>query len=826
MSDGLFLGRASTGDDVRLDPSRLRTHGVVLGMTGSGKTGMSLVLLEELVMAGVPIIAIDPKGDLANLGLVFPELDAAGFGPWVPAGEDAAALAERWTQGVAGWGIGKERVRALADRMAVQLFTPGSEAGIPVDVLGALRRPPAATLADPEALRDLVRDTVGGLLGLIGRRSDPVRDPAHIVLSTVLEQAWSAGEDPDLEAIILRLVDPPFAKVGVFPLDRFFPPDERMDLAMALNGVVAAPSFAPWTQGAPMDVDALLQPGARTPVSIFNIAHLDETQRHFFVGLLLGRLLAWSRAQPGTEELRALVFFDEVAGYLPPHPKSPPSKGPLLTMMKQARAVGLGVVLATQNPVDLDYKALSNAGLWCIGRLQTPQDRDRVLKGVGAPHLDDTVQGLKKREFLLHLVGKGEPRVFGTRHAMCYLRGPFTRREVATFVARTGAMPAAPRAAALPPPVAGPPPLPVGAPPPLPAGGPPPIPTGGPPPVPVARAWGAPPPIPAAAAWTGATAPPPAPADGTLPGPPPSDVPQRFLDPRVVFGARLADVFGGHAQPPRPDGRLVYQPALWADLSLRFDEARFGFDLVHDEHRIWFPLGDRLDTPRAAALETGDTAEAPAPGGRFAPLPTWLDEASELKELERRVVEDLYRTESRGVWVNKGLKLSGRAGETREAFDERCRAAVEERVDEDAAKLRDGFQKKLDRLEERVRKKEQQMVELEGVLKARKVEQAVNIGETLLGFLGGRKRSIGSAVTKHRMTSSTSRRLDQTKDDIGELQGQAVELESELEDALAELREKHERALDDTEEQTIGLEKNDIQVRHFGILWVPVTRRI
>jgi len=380
MGDGLYLGRVLEGDaDLRLPADRLRTHGVVVGMTGSGKTGLCVVLLEELARAGVPVIAIDPKGDLGNLGLLFGGLSAEEFAPWVGADERADEVATRWRDGLARWGVGPQQVHDLRESMALTIYTPGSDAGVPIDVLGAFRRPDREL--DEEARLAIVTASVSGLLQLVGHTGDPVRDPAHIVLSQIVDAAWGAGEDPDLETLILRLVDPPFAKVGVFPLDRFFPPDDRMELAMALNGLVAAPTFAPWTRGVGLDIDAMLRPvaGGRTPIHVFSLAHLADPQRQFVLSLLLGRLQAWSRSQPGTSDLRALLYFDEVAGYLPPHPHDPPTKRPLLTMMKQARAVGLGVVLATQNPVDIDYKALSNAGLWCIGRLQTPQDRNRLL---------------------------------------------------------------------------------------------------------------------------------------------------------------------------------------------------------------------------------------------------------------------------------------------------------------------------------------------------------------------------------------------------------------------------------------------------------------
>jgi predicted nucleic acid-binding Zn-ribbon protein len=304
-------------------------------------------------------------------------------------------------------------------------------------------------------------------------------------------------------------------------------------------------------------------------------------------------------------------------------------------------------------------------------------------------------------------------------------------------------------------------------------------------------------------------------------------VPQRFLDPRAVFSARLDGAFEDAAEPPRPDGRIVYKPALWADLALRFDEARYGYDETYELHKVWFPLGEQLpDEARTAAFEGGDLLSNPPAGARFTTLPDWMDEARELKALQKRVVDDLYRSESRGLFINRTLKLYARGDEDRAAFDARCAEAVEELVDAEVAKLQARYETKIDRLDERIRKKEAKIVELEGVLKARKVEEAVNIGETLLSFFGGRKKSLGSAVTKRRMTSSTGTRITQAKDDIAALQEQGVELQDELEDAIAAIRDRHEGALEDTEEYAVGLEKADIGVRGFGVLWIPVTRRI
>jgi hypothetical protein len=784
MSHELHLGKdTGAGAPFHLDPARLRTHGVVVGMTGSGKTGLSLVLLEELVGAGVPIIAIDPKGDLGNLGLVFPSLAPEEFAPWA-AEEDPMALSLRWKAGLARWDIGVEDTARLAARMDLRIYTPGSEAGIPVDAIGSLRRPPPSVLLDAEARRELVSDLVGGLLGLVGQHSDPLRDPAHVVLSRIVDEAWTRGEDLDLEALVLRLVDPPFEKVGVFPLDRYFGPDERMKLAVALNTVLAAPGFAAWGQGVQLDVEGLLEvEDGRVPVHVFNLSHLDEAQRQFFVALLLGRVQAWSRAQPGTERLRALVFFDEVAGYLPPHPRQPPSKGPLLTLMKQARAVGLGVVLSTQNPVDLDYKALSNAGLWAIGRLSTPQDRERLLKGLGNRELDAQVAALKKRHFLVVQTGRAEPAVVQSRHAMCYLRGPFTRRDVSRFV---GARPS-----------------------------------------PVQASWSTAASGASAHSTTASAPATPEVDDGLLPVAPAVAAPSRYLDPRVVFSARLAPHFDAAAEPQRPDGATVWRPALVARLQLRFDEDRHGFVIDEELARLWFPVGDDgPGEPSSLRLDDRDLLGDPTPGSRFAPLPSWLDEDREWKGLTRSVVEDVYRTETRGMFVNAALKAYGKPGEARDAFDARCRAQVEDRIDAAAATLQERYEKKVVRLQDRINAKEAKLVEKQGVLQSRRVAEAVNVGETLLSFFGGRRRSLGSAVTKRRQSATAKRQLATLGQEIERLGEQIQDLELELQEKLDDLRAAQEDKLDVTVEREVRLEKADIRLLDLSLLWVPVTRRI
>ena len=744
----LSLG-AGEGGPIDLEPRHLRTHGVVVGMTGSGKTGLCLVLLEELARQRIPVIAIDPKGDLGNLALVFPSLDEQAFAAW---SDSPAETALRWKAGLARWELGSEQLQELRDRLGLRIYTPGSTAGEPVDVLSSL----AAPQVEGEALRALVADTASAVLGLVGRQPDPVRDPAHVVMSHILEQAWSEGESLDLETLVLRLVDPPFRKVGVFPLDKFFKPDDRMALAMALNAVLASPSFATWRVGEPLSAETLTAGGTH----IFNLAHLAEPERHFFVALLLARLQAWSRVQPGTEDLRALLFFDECAGYLPPDPKRPASKGPLLTLMKQARAVGLGVVLATQNPIDLDYRALSNSGLWFIGRLRTEQDRKRLLKGLD-PALDGVVQELGKREFAL-VRAKGGHDVFGTRHAMCFLRGPMTRADLERLT---------PQAPSVPEPAA---------------------------PSPVAEAASERPPV---------------------------RTDQWVLDPRVAFSARFGEVFARHADPARGDGTVLLRPALLAEFDLHFHKDNVGFSERHREARVYYPLGDDLEDCVAVPLESGDLLED-IEGSVYGALPEWMDEDEELGALKKRLSDEVYRSESRGLFTNSKLKLTARSEESREDFDARVEAAIQDKVDADVAKLRERYEKAVDRLEDRIRAKRRRQQDYESRLSQRRAEEVVNAGEIVLALFTKRRKSLSTAMTKRSRVSDAQQRIANVQAEIEDLRQDAMDLRETLEDDIAGIEDKHAALMDATEERAIRLRRADITVARFGVLWVPSTRRL
>jgi hypothetical protein len=451
------------------DARDLTTHGVVVGMTGSGKTGLCISLLEEAALDGIPCIIIDPKGDLTNLLLQFPELDPKDFERWlnpedarqkgVPLADYARQLAERWRQGLAEWGQAPERIARLRQSSEWRIYTPGSEAGLPLSVLQTFAAPKGNV--SREALNQKIDATTTALLGLTGIEADPVQSREHILIAQLLLHAWSKGRDLDLPELIQQIQEPPLNKIGAFDVDTFYPEKDRLKLAVALNNILAAPSFSTWVNGEALDLSRMLYAGDKPRQLIFYVAHLEDAQRLFFLTLLLEEVLSWTRKQPGTTSLRAILYFDEVFGYLPPYPANPPTKTPLMTLLKQARAFGVGVLLATQNPVDLDYKALSNAGTWFVGKLQTERDKARLvegLEGVAAErgtlsdrgYLETVISALGNRVFLLHDVHRGQPLLFQSRHALSFLCGPLTRERVAQLMgpvkqelARTAAPPPA-----------------------------------------------------------------------------------------------------------------------------------------------------------------------------------------------------------------------------------------------------------------------------------------------------------------------------------------------------------------------------------------------
>jgi len=795
---------------VHYDARDLTTHAVCLGMTGSGKTGLGVILLEEAALDGVPSLVIDPKGDMTNLLLTFPELRSEDFRPWVNPDDArrkdldletyASKTADQWRNGLEGTGQGLERIRRLRESADFAIYTPGSSAGRKLSILDTLKAPSLSWDTDSELLRDKIESIVSALLGLVNVEADPVRSREHILLSNIFEHAWRAGEDLDLTQLILRVQKPPFSQLGVFPVNTFFPEKDRMGLAMLLNGLIASPAFADWIQGQPLEVDRLLfGPSGKPQVSVLYVAHLSDAERQFFITLLLEQVVSWMRAQTGTTSLRALVYMDEVFGYLPPHPGNPPTKKPLLTLLKQARAFGLGLILATQNPVDLDYKALSNAGTWLIGRMQTDRDKQRLLDGLegvevgeggtSRAQFDRMISALGSRVFLLHNVHEGKPVVFQTRWAMSYLRGPLTRQQVQQLA---GEQPAAPEAAAT-----------------------------------VAEAG---------ATSQRAAAPTPPQTTGLelpysqVPPQLPSTVKQVYWPVQVPLKKAMAELARDRGLAVRtkgePEGYLVYHPALVGLAGLRFAHTQSRQTHAEDVAYLLPVVGEGYVLNWAESrveIEAGDLEQKPESGALFAQLPADLGASKRYTELESEFNDYLYYNSSATLRYNPHLKLYSEMGESEEAFQRRCRKGAEEARDAEAKKLAAKYKGEQGRLEEKLRREERELEEDKSVHDARKQEELLSGAESVFGLLTGKRssRRLSSASTKRRMTQQAKARVKESEAVIEELEEQIEALEQEAKAELEELDAKWRELIDDVEEVEVRPRRTDVRVDLFALAWLP-----
>ncbi len=773
-------GERLPDDDLLLDAEDFTTHGVIVGMTGSGKTGLGIVLLEEVLRSGRPALILDPKGDLANLALLFPELAPGDFRPWVDGaearregiGEDELAerTAKRWKGGLADWRLGGSDIAELRSRVSLRVYTPGSTAGAPLDLIGSLE-PPAD--ADEEALLDAAEGFVSGLLTLAGLTPDPLTSPEHILLANIVMDAWRAGRTLTLESLIASVQNPPFRKLGVFEVDQFAPPADRTRLALRLNGLVASPGFAAWRTGDPLDLGTLLRaPDGRPRASIVQLSHLSEAERMFVVTLILSRTVAWMRGQPGTSDLRAMVYIDELFGFAPPT-AAPPSKKPLLTLFKQARAHGVGLVVATQNPVDVDYKLMSNAGTWMIGRLTTERDKARIVEAlksadgsVDVAAWDARIGGLGKRQFLLKQTGSPAPDAFTSRWAMAYLRGPITRAELSRLPAEViGETPTR----TTPPPAADAP-----------------------------------------------ATPPLADDESTVPPRVADGVPVWYVDPSAPWAPALkGEADGAHRR---------LEAGVAARVHLLFDEDRA--DLRHEEtwEAIVHPLGQafRADDARAVDFDDRDFSTEAPDGARYLLPSAPVHQASFFRDAERALADWLYRNRAVSVLHNEALGLYSRIGESAESFRDRCMAAAEDAADAEAATLRARYESKLRTQRDQAARAERRVRELEVDVESRRQQELVAGAGDLLGmFLGGRRRtrSLSGVASRRSTTRRTAERLHSAEDRLRDELEDVEELEAELARDLEAIWERWKEAVWQVAQVDVTLEKNDIRVESVGLIW-------
>lgn len=793
-----------TADKLLYDPDDLTTHAVAFGMTGSGKTGLCIDLLEEAALNEIPALMIDPKGDMTNTLLHFPDLLPEDFLPWVNPDEarregktleqSAADAASLWSKGLEGWGIGEERLQALKDSVQYTIYTPGSESGMPVNILSSLEAPGLDWEKHREILREKISGVVMGLLGLVGLdEMDPVRSPEHILLSNIFEHAWSQGQDLDLGELILQIQNPPFEKLGMMDVEAFLPEKERVELSMMLNNILAAPSFQSWIIGQPLDIGELLMtPEGRPRHSVFYIAHLSDAERMFFVTLLYSAVETWMRSQKGSTSLRALLYFDEIYGYLPPV-ANPPSKTPMLRMLKQARAFGVGQVLVTQNPVDVDYKALSNAGTWFIGKLQTEQDKERLLDGLegASPGMerkayDRLISRLDKRIFLLHNVHEEDPVLFHTRWAMNYLTGPLTRNQIPALNKLAGLKAGVRKGT--------------------------PAEEGG-----KERTKG---------------------EQGETEGQPQrtKDVPGSSTPPSVPRGVdeyfypleldldAAVEEASLHSKSVL-QSVILYRPVLASQANVRFLKRNYNLD--YEEKRTALVL-DPEPTGRVdweswleEPLKIRALRRKPETGSRFADLRAPLSDEKTLNSLQADFKDWIYHTFTVMVKGYEDLDVYAGPRESKEDFRKRAAEAAGREKETEIEKINESYKKKIDRMEERILKEERELEEDEMELSQRKMEEMGTHVENVLSLLAGRKRRLSTSLSKRRMTSKAKSDVKESLAVIEEYEEKIEELEEERKADIQDVEETWDQLLEEVEEIPIAPFKKDILIELFGVIWYP-----
>jgi hypothetical protein len=770
--------RERSGDLLTMAPDELTTHGVIVGMTGSGKTGLGVIFLEEALRAGIPALILDPKGDMTNLLLTFPRLDPSDFEPWLddaearrqgkPMADLARETAGRWRDGLASWDLTGDDIGRLRAGCEMTIFTPGSTAGVPLDVLGSLTAPDVDWGAEGESIRDEIAGLVTGILSLVGIRADSMADREAILLSHLIESAWRDGEDLSLESLIARVDRPPMRKMGVYDIDRFFPEKDRHSLAMRLNNLVASPSFSAWRLGTPLDPAHLLHRQDGTPrAAIVYMAHLSDDERQFVVSTVLSRFVTWMRRQSGTGDLRALVYMDEMFGFVPPT-ANPPAKQPILTLFKEARAFGVGMLLATQNPVDLDYKAMANAGAWCVGRLQTARDKARILEALRSASgeadlatLDTTISGLTQRQFLLYRARTNTPSLFSTRWAMSYLRGPLTRDQVGILM-----------------------------------------------------------------------------RDVERPSDPPDVRPRAVgsdddratpVRPSVTSGVPVY-----HLRPDAPWAEQVgairtgthFAAGIAARVRLAYRDQRAGVRHETEWEAVCFPLADPFDPGAAITVDHDDRDFASdAPGGATYDIPDVdLSSRSYLAGIAPALRDHLHRTESLTVFHNPDMKLYSRVDESRDEFVGRCAREARDRADAEVGKTVALFDNRIARARDRIQAAAMRLREVEIDVETRRREEMVSGAASILGALIGRRGSVAAsgAARRRSMTQRAEQRAATARAKVERETSVMVELETQRDAAVSEARAAWDDKASAIDEVMIGPGKTTMKVEQVAVVWIPV----
>lgn len=775
----LYLGRKIdpitnllTKESLLYESKNLTTHAVCVGMTGSGKTGLGMTILEEAALDKIPAIIIDPKGDLGNLLLTFPNLRSDDFKPWIDVSDAerkgmnenqyAAYIAKTWKDGLEAWGENSNRIKKFKEAVDIAIYTPASTAGIPISIMSSFAAPPKEQLLDTSAIREQILSITSSLLGLLGIDSDPIKSREHILISTIIQMVWAKGQNLDISSLIQQVQKPPFTKIGALDIDTFYPHKDRMALSVSLNSFLASPAFHAWTEGEPLDIQKLLYGnGGKPKLSIISIAHLSDPERMFFVALLLNKVLTWMRKQSGTSSLRALLYMDEIFGFFPPT-AMPPSKLPMLTLLKQARAYGLGVVLATQNPVDLDYKGLANCGTWFIGKLQTDRDKSRVVEGlrfasngeIDAKTLGKMLSLTGNRIFIMRSIYEKNPILFQTRWALSYMRGPLTLVQIASLKDKFY-------------------------------------------------------------------------KDEKQK---PHDINENILQAgsqsKPIIPEGIDEYYLNGTNRPQH-----YEPRVLGMAKLHFVDAKNKIDIWQDIVLAQQAQGNgqsvRWNEAQNITEQSQNLAREAISGSDFDELPQGLNQEKNYAVFAKELASSLYQNQTLTVYQNEDPKLMSEAGESEEDFIIRLRHAVREQRDELASKIREKYSSKIEKLKEKLDKAQEKLSKKQNKAWWQKIETFISFAATLIGAFFGRGVTKGTIT----QTGTTLRRAGQigkdsndttiAEGDVKEYELQLQEMQNQRDNEIAFLTGNAEIDKGKIEKVIIRPRKSDITIEKVGLLWMP-----
>ena len=779
-----------TDNLVMYDSRNFTTHAVCIGMTGSGKTGLCIDILEEAALDNIPAIIIDPKGDITNLLLTFPELKKENFSPWVDPDEAnrkgmsieeyAQQQAEMWKKGLSDWGQDEKRIKMLRDSTDFLIYTPGSEAGTPVSILHSFDAPSTSWEDESELIREQIQGIVSGILGLIGIEADPINSREHILLSNIFEYFWSKNQNLDIGKLILSIQNPPFRTLGVFEIDTFIPNKDRMTLSMKLNSLIASPSFKNWLEGQPLDISEFMKNKDGKPRhSIFYIAHLNDSERMFFVTLLFNQIISWMRKQSGTNSLRTIIYMDEIFGYFPPV-ANPPSKKPLLTLLKQARAFGVGIILATQNPVDLDYKGLTNTGTWFIGRLQTERDKQRLLEGLDTisssskgslnrEEIDKLISNLGKRVFILHSVHENTPVIFQTRWAMSYLRGPLTKNEIKSLMKNK-------------------------------------IPE-----VPVSSSK---------SIVSNEIS-----IDKTTTSRPTisSEIQQVFIPLTKSSNLVMQEIKNKNQnQISFETANLIYNPGALGKALIHYQDKIT--DLREDlEKTLILRSSELMNWEKSEEIKISNLLTKPEENAKFGEISGNINDSKDFNELKKNFADFIFYNSNFKLYHSPLIKIYSKPRESKSDFILRITQMARERRDEEVDKIEEKYSKDLQKLKEKLERSQEVLLKKQATANSLKQEAMVSAGESVIKIFMGRRSttSASKAMNKYQKSKTVAIDIQEAQKDIETLNKEMELLENKLKIEVESIKERREKEISEIKEVLIQPKKSDIEVKIVSLAWIP-----